>query len=197
MFLILFYVLQYYSKHLFPTDGATFNSMVDLSTCISRVKNLCVKVCLHIIQIESKFVRNVISCISSSGKRRDLLNSIKPELGERIAIIPTLHVEPRWSSTLRMMRKAYSVRSVLNTIANQISELRSSVISDSEWLTTSKVQIFLLSAASFTTEQDGLLYVSNGAFCLDYRTIMLKCERTLQSGDQTLVPTANAMHEKL
>lgn len=32
---------------------------------------------------------------------------------------------------------------------------------------------------------------------LIYKTILRNCERTLQSGDQTLVPIANAMYEKL
>lgn len=111
--------------------------------------------------------------------------------------MPTLDIGTTWSSTFDMIWQMYSVRSVNDAVADRIPELRASAIYDTEWLTASKVRMFLQPAASITTKQSWSLYVSIGISCLAYKNVLQICERTLQSGDQTLVPIANGIYEKL
>lgn len=58
-----------------------------------------------------------------------------------------------------MIRKAYNVFVVLNTVANLVSDILSYVLTDQYWLQAKIDQDFLETAAKITREQSESFYV--------------------------------------
>lgn len=92
--------------------------------CIAHF-HLATKNFLHLVHEKIKIIRDPLSIIRSSVKRRHTLDMLHMQSQCGLSNkLPSSDVEKRWSSTISMIQNAYSQRFVLNSITGRVETLR-------------------------------------------------------------------------
>lgn len=91
--------------------------------CMAHIIKVAVKAAFRTIHASIGSLRNLISAIRMSGKRREKFDHLKNALHKLPARNPGLDVETRWSSTYLMLDAALDAKPVLTAMRSECSEL--------------------------------------------------------------------------
>lgn len=100
--------------------------------CIVHIVNIGAKAFEKVLHPKMERIRSVLNSLRSSVKRGEIFGEVRVELGVAVEL-PPMDTEKRWTSTFNMIRKAYAVRSVINTVVNRANELLEQNITEAEW----------------------------------------------------------------
>ena len=128
--------------------------------CLAHIVNLAVKAALSKIHNVVESLRKMVSAVRLFVKFRDRFESLKSALNLSKVLLPGLDVETRWSSKYFMLSKAIKARPILTALCSEIDELQNYSISNTEWITTSKLCKLLHEIYNITSNQSARHSVS-------------------------------------
>lgn len=123
--------------------------------------HFCLKDCSSLEQKEIFGPRRLINAIKCPAKRQDLFEQFKIELDVSVAAPLGITVDIRWSSTFNELKGTCCGKTVLNAVAYQIPQLRSSVMSDWGWLVFHKIINLQLACWAIETHIKPVIFLWN------------------------------------
>lgn len=105
---------------------------------VFQVIYITLKDCLKLVRKHIDKIRILVSLTDASVKRKDLFDEAIAEIVCKLQL-PSMDTETRCSSTLELIRRAYSV---LNGVVDRVSELCDNRVLETEWNKAKKSVVF-------------------------------------------------------